>query len=195
VAAVLLRREARHELCAHRRVRAVRTDEQVGVLAGAIGEPHRDVVIVLVVRAEPGGQADVVPSHGVGEQIRQLRPVHQQVLVVLRTELRGLEQPPGRVVEVHLAGLADGAHLFADAELVEHPQRVGPEPQPGAGGADLRRVLVDHDLDPGAAQRDPTGQAHDPGTDHHTSHHSPPLVVHPIASSCCPAPTLGTAAD
>jgi hypothetical protein len=111
--------------------------------------------------------------------------------MVLDTEPRRVEQPPGRVVEVHLAGFADGSHLLADTEFVEHGERVSPEPQTRAGGADLRSLLVDHDLHPGAAQREATREPHDPATDHH----GPRPNVHcvPPPSSC--AATVGTADD
>ena len=173
VAGVLPRRAAGHQLPAHRRVRPVRADKYVGVVLAAVGQPDRDPVRVLLVPVEPGRQADVLPADGVGQQVVQLGPVHQQELVVLGAELRGVEQASGRVVEVHLAGLADGPHLRADAEFVEDRQGVGPQPQPGPGGADLRRLLVDHHVDTGAPQGQPAGQAHDPGSDHHS-----PRAVH-----------------
>ena len=174
VADVLLRRAARHQLRPHRRVRTVRPDEHVGVRAAAIGQPNRDPVRVLLVVREPGGQADVLPPGRVGEEIGQLRPVHQQELVVGHAEPRRVEQLPGGVVEVHLAGSADGPELLADTEVVEDRQRVGPQPQPGPGSAHLRRLFVDHHLDARAAQCEPTRQAHDPATDNYCPHQSSP---------------------
>ena len=91
-----------------------------------------------VVFVEPRGQTDVLPADGVGEGFVQLGPVHQQELVVRHTESRCVEQLSGRVVEIHLAGFADGADVLADAELVEHGECVGSEPQPSDGGTDLR---------------------------------------------------------
>ena len=108
------------------------------VLAAAIGEPDRDVVRVLLVRARTRWPGGCSPARRRRRADRSASPGAPTGTGGPRPRTPGFEQPPGRVVEVHLAGFADGPHLLADAELVEHRQRVGPEPQPGPGGADLR---------------------------------------------------------
>ncbi len=92
-----------------------------------------------------------------------------------RTQLGAVEQPP--VVPAHqVDGPGDSAgraQRLLEAELVEKPDRVGPERQRRADLAGGRPLLEDLDVETALSERDRRGEAPDTRThDHDTRHPS-----------------------
>lgn len=113
-------------------------------------EVDDDLVRAVVEPGQPGGEPDPVAADDVGEQCVQRRPGHQQEAVIGVVVPLGTQRLPGRVEEPRVDLLPERADV--DTGVFEHPDRVGPQADPGPGGANPGRLLQDGDVVPDPPQ-------------------------------------------
>src|SRR6266849_1605946 len=151
---------------------AVGADHEVGRDARAALEPGLDAVTSVGEADEAVAEVDARGREARGDDREQVGAEHGQVrraveLYAARVERRPLQR--AAILPAPLMG-AGGPHGLtversAEAEPIEDPRRVRPHVNAAADLGQLRRLLVDIDVEAGLAQGEGGSQAADTGAD------------------------------
>ncbi len=159
---------------------AVGADQHVGGDARAVVEPGLDAVAPVGEADQAVAEMDALGREARGDDREQVGAVHGQVrraveLLAARVERRPLQR--AAVLPAPLMG-AERPHGLAverraEAEPIEDPRRVRPHVDAAADLGQLRRLLVDVDVEAGLAQRHGGREAADAGADDGDRERSP----------------------
>ena len=168
------RLRAVEHLPAQGRVNAVGPDEHVAAHGAAIGQPQHHPGVVLSVAERAGVQVDRVGlqfTHGLDQDRMKLAPVNHPVrrpealdgIGAQVKQLPGLASVPD--ADLLAGGLAyDGAELLLQPKLDQKPRPVRGHLKTGSQLRQLRRLLVDIDVDALLQQGQRSNQASDPAS-------------------------------
>ena len=141
-------------------------------MRGAVVEPGLDAVALVVKADEAVAEMDALGRKAGGDDRQQVGAVHRHVRRAVKLLAARIERRPLQGAAVLPAALvrADRPHALAvepgaEAEPVQDPHRVRRHVDAAADLGQLRRLLVDIDLEPGLAQRHRGGEPADAAAD------------------------------